>query len=110
MVKLLEPGLNQLDLQLMTAIERIVTHRFLWHVQVAKRTFMRELPEAVWQGDSSSGSFDFALIPALRDSRGAQEGRAGNFRRTEIPRKQKFLFSLLHRPEECAILDQPSVG
>ncbi|MGB9120350.1 MAG: hypothetical protein WCE73_07020 [Candidatus Angelobacter sp.] len=50
------------------------------HVEVAKRTFTRKLPEAVWWGERSSGSFDFALIPALRDSRGAQDDRVGNFR------------------------------
>jgi hypothetical protein len=42
--------------------------------------------------------------PGLRDSRGAQDDRVGNFRRTETPREQKCLFSLLHRPEKCAIL------
>jgi hypothetical protein len=55
--------------------------------------FSRELPAAVWQSDTSSGSFDFhpsaqkahapgapvALIPACRDLRGAQDHRVMTF-------------------------------
>ena len=72
--------------------------------KVGKRMFTRELPEAVWQGRHILGILRLALIPAFRDSRGAQDDRVGYFRQTETPRETKCLFSLLHRPEECAIL------
>jgi hypothetical protein len=38
--------------------------------KLGKRMFTRELPEAVWQGDKSSGSFDLRSSP-LRGTRAA---------------------------------------
>jgi len=55
-------------------------------------------PEAVWQVDTSSGSFDLRLIPALRDSRGAQDDRVGNFGRTEDTAGAKMSFFAIASP------------
>jgi hypothetical protein len=43
----------------------------------SEKMFSRELPEAVWQGHIL-GILRLALIPACRNSRGAQEDRVGD--------------------------------
>jgi hypothetical protein len=66
--------------------------------QSASRRSTRELPEAVWQVDTSSGSFDLRSSRFLRDSRGAQDDRVGNFGRTEDTAGAKMSFFAIASP------------